>query len=155
RHQFEGYVPIDLDPKWGRLGLTADPGVLEVNLPPCATWREYDRWLAELEAAAAKVGLRSWKPDKFRGAHAGTGGGNHLLFGGPTLDRNPFFSRPAWVASTLRCFQAHPCLAYLFTGCYVGPSSQAPRPDESGRGIYDLELAYSLLATQEPGDHRA
>ena len=153
-HAFEGYLPIDLDPGWGRLGLTADPGVLEVNLPPCATWREYHDWLGALEAAALKSGLRSWKLDAFRGAQAGTGGGNHLLFGGPHLESNPFFRRPAWVASILRYFQAHPCLAYLFTGCYVGPSSQAPRPDESGRDLYDLELAYGLLASQESGDHR-
>ena len=154
RHAFEGYLPIDLDPNWGRLGLTADPGVLEVNLPPCATWREYHEWLAALEVAALKSGLRSWKLDAFRGVQAGTGGGNHLLFGGPHLESNPFFRRPAWVASILRYFQAHPCLAYLFTGCYVGPSSQAPRPDESGRDLYDLELAYGLLASQDAGDHR-
>ncbi len=154
RHQLEGYLPIDLDPHWGRLGLTADPGVLEVNLPPCATWHEYERWLRLLEAAAEKVGLRSWKMDAFRGVQTGTGGGNHLLFGGPSLEANPFFPRPAWVASILRYFQAHPCLAYLFTGSYVGASSQAPRPDESGRDLYDLELAYALLASQGPGDHR-
>ncbi len=154
RHRFEGYLPIDLDPRWGRLGLTADPGVLEVNLPPCETWREYDRWLHLLESAAGKVGLRSWKMDSFRGVQTGTGGGNHLLFGGPSLERNPFFRRPEWVASILRYFQAHPCLAYLFTGSYVGPSSQAPRPDESGRGLYDLELAYALLAAQVDSDHR-
>lgn len=153
-HAFEGYLPIDLDPTWSRLGLTADPGVLEVNLPPCTTWREYHDWLVALESAAHKCGLRSWKVDTFRGAQAGTGGGNHLLFGGPNLDANPFFRRPAWVASILRYFQAHPCLAYLFTGCYVGPSSQAPRPDESGRDLYDLELAYGLLASQADGDHR-
>jgi uncharacterized protein (DUF2126 family) len=154
RHHLEGYLPVDLDPRWGRLGLTADPGVLEVNLPPCETWHEYERWLRVLESAATKVGLRSWKMDAFRGVQTGTGGGNHLLFGGPSLEANPFFPRPAWVASILRYFQAHPCLAYLFTGSYVGPSSQAPRPDESGRGLYDLELAYALLASQAKGDHR-
>ncbi len=154
RHQFEGYLPIDLDPDWSRLGLTADPGVLEVNLPPCATWHEYERWLRLLEIATQKVGLRSWKIDAFRGAQTGTGGGNHVLFGGPSLEANPFFPRPGWVASILRYFQAHPSLAYLFTGCYVGASSQAPRPDESGRDLYDLELAYALLASQGPGDHR-
>ena len=154
RHQFEGYLPIDLDPRWGRLGLTADPGVLEVNLPPCNTWHEYNRWLAVIELAANKVGLRSWKPDALRGVQAGTGGGNHLLFGGPSIETNPFFNRPAWIASILRYFQAHPCLAYLFTGSYVGPSSQAPRPDESGRGFHDLELAYALLEAHKAGDHR-
>ena len=154
RHAFDGYLPSDLDPQWGRLGLTADPGVLEVNLPPCATWHEYHDWLMALEDGATAVGLRSWKLDTFRGIQTGTGGGNHLLFGGPHVEANPFFHRPGWVASILRFFQAHPCLAYLFTGCYVGASSQAPRPDESGRDLYDLELAYGLLASREGGDHR-
>ena len=71
RHLLEGYLPVDLDPHWGRLGLTADPGVLEVNLPPCATWHDYERWLRQLEVAAQKAGLRSWKMDAFRGVQTG------------------------------------------------------------------------------------
>ena len=58
---------------------------------------------------------------------------------------------PAWVASLLRYFQAHPSLAYLFTGVYVGASSQAPRPDESARDLYDLDLGYEHLATPAAG----
>ncbi len=151
---FEGYVPIDASAACDRLGLTADPGVLEVNLPACERWSEYAVWLADLEKATHGVGLRSWKMDEYRGLASGTGGGNHLLFGGPTLETNPFFSRPAWVASLLRYFQAHPSLAYLFTGSYVGASSQAPRPDESGRNLHDLELAYAHLASLPEGDQR-
>lgn len=153
RYLFEGYLPIDEDNSWTRLGITADPGVLEINLPPCATWLEYHRWLVMLETAGATCDLRSWKQNP-QGDPGGTGGGNHLLFGGPNLDGNPFFPRPAWVASLLRYFQAHPCLAYLFTGSYVGSSSQAPRPDESARGLYDLDLAYGYLAGLPKGDHR-
>ncbi|MBS0656688.1 MAG: transglutaminase family protein [Verrucomicrobia bacterium] len=154
RFFLEGYVPIDASSDWERLGLAADPGVLEVNLPPCPTWHDYDRWLQWLEEGAHGSGLRSWKADSARGLPGGTGGGNHLLFGGPSPAENPFFARPAWVASILRLWQAHPCLAYLFTGSYVGPSSQAPRPDESGRDLYDLELAYAHLAGLPAGDHR-
>lgn len=150
---FEGYLPPDEDGSWTRLGLTADPGVLEVNLPPCETWQQYHQWLAVLERTGRKVGLCSTKrlPG---GDMGGTGGGNHLIFGGPTLEENPFFGRPGWVASLLRYFQAHPCLAYLFTGMYVGPSSQAPRPDESARDLYDLDLAYRHFDTLPAGDHR-
>lgn len=150
---FEGYVPPDEDGSWTRLGLTADPGVLEVNLPPCETWQQYHQWLTVLERTGRKVGLCSTKrlPG---GDMGGTGGGNHLLFGGPTLEANPFFRRPGWVASLLRYFQAHPCLAYLFTGMYVGPSSQAPRPDESARDLYDLDLAYRHFDRLPEGDHR-
>ena len=150
---FEGYLPTDDANCWTRVGLTADPGVLEINLPPCETWLDYHRWLAILEETGAACGLRSWK--EFQpGDPGGTGGGNHLLFGGPSLDENPFFSRPTWVASLLRYFQAHPCLAYFFTGRYVGASSQAPRPDESARDLYDLDLAYRYFEGLPAGDHR-
>ena len=152
---FEGYLPSDDARGWTRVGLTADPGVLEINVPPCETWQDYHRWLMILEETGRAVDLRSWKQNP-QGNDAGTGGGNHLLFGGPTLEENPFFTRPAWVASLLRFFQAHPSLAYLFTGVYVGASSQAPRPDESARDLYDLDLGYEFLATLPPGeDHRA
>ena len=150
---FEGYLPTDDANAWTRVGLTADPGVLEINIPPCETWHDYHRWLVTLQTTAAECGLRSWK-ELEAGRPGGTGGGNHLLFGGPTLDENPFFPRPAWVASLIRYFQKHPCLAYLFTGQYVGASSQAPRPDESARDLYDLDLAYQYFAGLPEGDHR-
>ncbi len=151
---FEGYLPSDEANCWTRVGLTADPGVLEINVPPCETWEDYHRWLVILEETGRTVDLRSWKQNP-QGNDAGTGGGNHLLFGGPSLDENPFFTRPGWVASLLRYFQAHPSLAYLFTGVYVGASSQAPRPDESARDLYDLDMGYEYLATLKPGeDHR-
>ncbi|MEI8312500.1 MAG: transglutaminase family protein, partial [Verrucomicrobiota bacterium] len=153
RVEMQGYTPADESLAWIQLGLTADPGVLEINLPACADWKEYDHWLRAVTRATEKCGLRSWKQGS--GAHAeGTGGGNHLLWGGPTLDRNPFFSRPGWLTSIIRYWQHHPSLAYLFTGCYVGASSQAPRADESARDRYDLEMALSFLESLPEGDHR-
>lgn len=153
RADLQGWTPPDESLSWVQVGLTADPGVLEVNLPACANWREYDRWIRAVTGAAEASGLRPWKrrPD---GHPEGTGGGNHLLWGGPTLDRNPFFSRPAWLASILRYWQHHPSLAYVFTGCYVGASSQAPRADESARDRYDLTMALDFLESLPPGDHR-
>ncbi|HSI11844.1 MAG TPA: transglutaminase family protein [Chthoniobacter sp.] len=150
---FGGYVPSDEAGIWTRLAIAADPGVLEINLPPCATWREYAGWLDILERAAAPAGLRSFKqlsPED----QTGTGGGNHLLFGGPSLEDHPLFTRPAWVTSILRYWQHHPSLAYLFTGQYVGSSSQAPRPDEGASAHYDLEMAYRFLESLPEGDHR-
>ncbi|MCE9608809.1 MAG: transglutaminase family protein [Chthoniobacter sp.] len=150
---FAGYVPGDEAARWTKLGIASDPGVLEINLPPCANWREYAMWLDTLECACRSAGLRSFKqtsPEE----QTGTGGGNHLLFGGPSLDANPLFTRPAWIVSMLRYWQQHPSLAYLFTGQYVGPSSQAPRPDECASSLYDLEMAYQFLASLPPGDHR-
>ncbi len=151
---FAGYVPDDEARSWTRLALAADPGVLEINLPPCATWREYRDWLATLERACGSVGLRSFKQLSTHQS-LGTGGGNHLIFGGPSLDQNALFTHPRWITSILRYWQQHPSLAYLFTGQYVGPSSQAPRPDESATPLYDLEMAYQFLEALPPGDHRA
>ena len=150
---FEGYIPADDKSVWTQVSIAADPGVLEVNLPPCAEWREYDWWMKTLGRNTAIAGLRSFKqlPD---GETVGTGGGNHILFGGPSLDENPLFKNPRWVTSVLRYWQHHPSLAYLFTGHYVGASSQAPRPDESARELYDLEMAYQFLEKLDPGDHR-
>ena len=150
---FSGYVPGDETDRWGKLGIAADPGVIEVNLPPCYSWAEYDGWMHKLEKACEPAGLRSFK-QTYDGETLGTGGGNHILFGGPTLDTNPLFTHPRWVTSILRYWQHHPCLSYLFTGQYVGASSQAPRPDESSSALYDLEMAYQFLETLPPGDHR-
>ena len=159
--QLSGMLPVDWEGHWQMLGLTADPGVLEINLPVCHGWADYDRWLHLLERAGARVGLRSWKPGP-DGRQESTGGGNHLLWGGPNLEEHPFFSRPAWLAGVLRYWQHHPCLAYLFSGACVGPASQAPRPDEAAGDSFDLELAYRALeqaddgrpADDPRGDHR-
>jgi uncharacterized protein (DUF2126 family) len=150
---FSGLLPVDASEGWQVLGLTADPGVLEINLPVCHSWGEYRDWLTLLESAAAEVGLRSWRATP-QGGERGTGGGNHLLWGGPDLERTPLFSRPAWLAGILRYFQHHPSLSYLFSGEGVGPASQAPRADEALGSLPDLELAYAMLERCEPGDQR-
>ncbi|MEB3200966.1 MAG: transglutaminase family protein [Synechococcaceae cyanobacterium] len=158
--RLSGMLPVDMEGHWQVLGLTADPGVLEVNLPVCHGWADYHAWLERLQDVAGQVGLRSWKATASGGSE-GTGGGNHLLWGGPDLSQHPFFSRPAWLAAILRFWQQHPCLAYLFSGDSVGPSSQAPRPDEAAGDVFDLELAYQALEQAQSqasselcGDHR-
>jgi uncharacterized protein (DUF2126 family) len=148
--RFEGYIPEDAEKRWTKLSFTPDPGVLEINLPPCASVQEYSSWLKTLHGCAEQAGLRSFKSTP--NGDLGTGGGNHLLFGGPSLEENAFFRNPRWVTAILRYWQQHPSLSYLFTGCYVGPSSQAPRPDESARDHYDLEMAYRHLESLEQGE---
>jgi uncharacterized protein (DUF2126 family) len=152
RPALSGMLPLDIGTHWQVLGLASDPGVLEVNLPVCSTWAEYAGWLALLEQAGAAVGLRAFKQQGDR--RLGTGGGNHLLLGGPDLDHHPFFGRPDWLVGVLRYWQHHPCLAYLFSGDSVGPASQAPRLDEGSASQLDLELAHRLLQELPPGDHR-
>ena len=135
-----GYEPTG-GPSRSGLGLAADPGVLEVNLPPCRSWRDYDRVLERVTRAAHAEGLRTTRHN-FNGQIQGTGGGAHVLFGGPSLEQNPFFARPDLLCSMIRYWQRHPALSYLFSGQYVGPGSQAPRADETLMGrLYELETA--------------
>ncbi len=135
-----GYAP-PLDPRLSTIGLASDPGVIEVNLAVCATWADYDRHLAEIYTAAKKTGLIARKL-QFNGRETGTGGGAHLVFGGPVGLISPFFAYPALLPSMIRYWQQHPALSYAFTGQYLGPSSQAPRIDESTfEALYELEIA--------------
>jgi uncharacterized protein (DUF2126 family) len=135
-----GYAPPP-DPKLPTVGLASDPGVLEINVSPCATWADYDTQLAQLYAAAQAVGLCARKL-QFNGREVGTGGGAHLVFGGPVGLLSPFFAFPALLPSIIRWWQRHPALSYAFTGAYMGPSSQAPRIDESTyEALYELEIA--------------
>ncbi len=135
-----GYRPANA-PSVTSLGFSADPGVLELNLPPAKTWKEYDQTLRIVTRLAEDEGLRTFRLH-LNGQVQGTGGGAHVLFGGPTIEQNPFFERPDLLGSVIRYWQRHPALSYLFSGQYVGPGSQAPRADEAQPGrIYELETA--------------
>ncbi|TVR47401.1 MAG: transglutaminase [Puniceicoccaceae bacterium] len=138
---FCGYGPSEAGEAVVSYALAADPGVLEVNLPPCRTWADYRTSLDAAYRAAGEVGLRAIK-FHLNGAVHGTGGGAHLAFGGATLERSPFLEEPSRIASVLRYWQHHPVLSYAFTGLYVGPGCQAPRVDEGPlHGLYELEVA--------------
>lgn len=150
--ELSGMLPVDVDGQWQVLGLTADPGVLEVNLPVCHGWGDYAGWMQTLAEAGVAVGLCSSKGEGLE--QQGTGGGNHLLWGGASLEANPFFSRPAWLVGILRFWQHHPSLSYLFSNSSVGPSSQAPRLDEGSASPLDLRLAHSALEQLPEGDQR-
>ncbi len=135
-----GYAPPP-DAALPTVGLASDPGVLEVNVSPCATWADYDTQLSQIFTAARACGLCARKL-QFNGREVGTGGGAHLVFGGPAGLLSPFFAFPALLPSIIRYWQHHPALSYAFTGAYMGPSSQAPRIDESTfEALYELELA--------------
>ena len=135
-----GYAPPP-DAALPTVGLASDPGVLEINVSPCATWAAYATQLDQLFAAAQACGLCARKL-QFNGREVGTGGGAHLVFGGPAGLLSPFFAFPALLPSVIRYWQHHPALSYAFTGAYLGPSSQAPRIDESTfEALYELEIA--------------
>jgi uncharacterized protein (DUF2126 family) len=141
-----GYAP-PADAALPTVGLASDPGVLEINVAPCATWADYDHQLDQLYTAAASVGLCARKL-QLNGREVGTGGGAHLVFGAPPGLYSPFFAFPALLPSVIRYFQRHPALSYAFTGAYMGPSSQAPRIDESTyEALYELEIACAAAET--------
>jgi len=140
----EGYPPPP-DPRLRSCLVTPDPGVIEVNVPPARTLAEYIDTLEIAADAALHAGLSTEKY-QIDGREVGSGGGNHITLGGPTAARSPWLLRPDLTASMLRYVQNHPSLSFLFTGLFVGPTSQAPRADEGRHdALHELELALSRM----------
>jgi uncharacterized protein (DUF2126 family) len=150
----EGYPPPP-SPEIFRFSVTPDPGVLEVNLPPVSGLREHAALAETVFEAALHAGLHSEKY-LLDGRQAGSGGGNHITLGGPSPLASPFVRRPDVLGSLLTFLQHHPSLSYLFTGLFVGPTSQAPRIDEARHdSLYELELALERAFAGAPGGPHA
>ncbi|WP_371193287.1 transglutaminase family protein [Glaciecola sp. SC05] len=150
--RLEGYTPPNED-DLESMALTSDPGVLEVNLPPADNWPDFERVIDGLFKSAELIGMRAHKY-QLSGRKVSTGGGAHIVLGGPDIANNPFIARPNLLSSFLRFLQQHPALSYAFSGLFIGPSSQAPRVDESAFELpYELEITLRGIENMWlPGD---
>ncbi|WP_372717663.1 transglutaminase family protein, partial [Novipirellula sp.] len=149
----EGYDPPQ-DPRLMRFVIEPDRNRLRLVLPAASNWQEQSELFETAFVEAKAVGLVAESGlaedtedvahlDELNEEKVQRGSSNTALtLGGPTPATSPFLNHPPLLRSLISYWLNHPCLSYLFSGTQVGPSGNAPRPDE-GRddALYELGIA--------------